>query len=273
MIATGTQLLSLLSLENIRRRLHGTRVGTHIYLYGEVDSTNARLRALARDRASEGTVVLAEGQTAGRGRQGAPWFSPSGVNLYASVLFRPAISPRELGVFTFVASLALADAVRDHGAAPAIKWPNDVLVGGRKIGGALVESSLRGAAVDHVIVGIGANLNVDVDVLRAHLGPAGCFATSLAAECGREIDRNAFAAAYLNHLERWVEAWTSDGPAAVLAAWRARDILTGRRVEVRGAGGSYEGRVLGVDGTGALLVLDGLGARRAVTTGDVRIRD
>jgi BirA family transcriptional regulator, biotin operon repressor / biotin---[acetyl-CoA-carboxylase] ligase len=270
MIATATELLSL---EDIRRRLRGTAVGTQIYLYGEVDSTNAKLRALARAEAAEGTVVLAEGQTAGRGRQGAAWFSPSGVNLYVSVLFRPAISPRELGVFTFVASLALADAVKDQGVVPAIKWPNDVLVGGRKIGGALVESALHGQAVEHVIVGVGANLNVEVEALVAALGPAGRFATSLAAECGHEIDRNAFAAAYLNHLERWVDVWTTDGPSEVVAAWRARDILTGRRVEVRGPDRPYEGRVLGVDETGALLVLDTIGARRSVTAADVRILD
>lgn len=261
----------LLSLERIRRTLAGHRVGAQIYLYDVVDSTNAKLRSLARAGATDGTVVLAEGQTAGRGRQGAAWFSPYGVNLYVSVLFRPTISPGELGVFTFVASLALADAVKDHGAVPAIKWPNDVLVDGRKVGGALVESALREETVDHVIVGVGANLNVETEALHEALGPAGRFATSLAAECGHAVDRSAFAAAYLEHLEHRVEAWATAGPAGVLAAWRDRDILTGRRVEVRAAAGAYEGRVLGVDETGALLVLDALGARRAVRTADVRI--
>jgi len=265
--------IDLLSLEAIRHGLTGRTVGAHIYLYGEVDSTNAKLRALARRGAADGTVVLAESQTAARGRRGAAWFSPPGVNVYASVLFRPAIAARELGVFTFVASLAMADAVKDHGGVPAIKWPNDVLVNGRKIGGALVEATLRGDAVDHVIVGIGVNLNVEPADLRAALGPAGRFATSLAEECGHSIDRNAFTVSYLNHLERWVATWRTEGAAEILAAWRGRDILTGRRVEIRGSGVPFEGRVLDVDATGALVVLDTLGGRHAVTAGDVRILD
>lgn len=265
--------VDLLSIDEIRRRLMTSTVGVQIYLYGDVESTNAKLRMLARGGAPEGTVVLAEGQTAGRGRRGSVWFSPSGVNLYASVLFRPAVSPRELGLFTFVASLALADAVKEQGLVPAIKWPNDVLVGGRKIGGALVESPMRGDAVDYVIVGVGANLNVEPALLRAALGDAGRFATSLAAECGHEIDRNVFAASYLNHLDRWVCMWATEGVHELLAAWRERDILTGRRVEVRGAAATYEGRVLGVDPSGCLVVLDTLGARRTVTSDEIRTLD
>jgi BirA family biotin operon repressor/biotin-[acetyl-CoA-carboxylase] ligase len=265
--------VDLLSIDEIRRRLVTSTVGAQIYLYGDVDSTNTKLRMLARGQAPDGTVVLAEGQTAGRGRRGAEWFSPSGVNLYASVLFRPAVSPREVGLFTFVASLALSDAVKDQGLLPTIKWPNDVLVGGRKVGGALVESALRGDTVDHVIVGVGANLNVEVPALRAALGTAGGFATSLAAECDHEIDRNVFAASYLNHLDRWVGVWAVEGAHEVLAAWRDRDILTGRRVEVRDASTAFEGRVLGVDLGGRLLVLDTLGARRTVTSAEVRMLD
>lgn len=264
---------SPLDATDIQRRLTADTVGVRLHLYAEVASTNATLRELARAGAPAGTVVLAEAQTAGRGRHGASWFSPAGVNLYASVLFRPRVVPSEIGVFTFVASLALSDAVKEQGVAPAIKWPNDVLVAGRKVGGALVESAVRDEDVEWVVVGIGVNLNVEPRALREALGDAGRYATSLAAERGREIDRNAFAASYLNHLDRWAATWADRGPEAVLAAWRDLDILTGRRVEIRGTDGAFEGRVLGVDATGALLVRDDRGARRTVTAGQVRILD
>lgn len=263
----------LLQAEAIRARLRARRVGCQLHVLGEVDSTNAHARRLARGGAPDGTVVLAEGQTAGRGRRGQPWFSPSGVNLYASVLLRPSLRPRDLGVFSLLASLALADAIRETGVLPAIKWPNDVLVQGKKVGGSLMECALRGEEIDYVILGVGVNLNVEPEVLHGALGPSGVFATSLAAAVGHEIDRNAFAASFLSHLDRWLERWTTEGPPAVLAAWRERDILTGRRVEVRGRGGQFEARVVGLDLSGGLLVRDTLGRQHLLTSEEVRLLD
>jgi BirA family biotin operon repressor/biotin-[acetyl-CoA-carboxylase] ligase len=268
-----TLTTDLLSVTEIRRRLTASVVGRHMYLFGEVDSTNARLRSLARERASEGTVLLAEGQTAGRGRHGQPWFSPSGVNFYASVLLRPRLHPTELGAFSLLAALALADAIKDFGAEPTIKWPNDVLVGGKKVGASLLECSVRDDEVAYVILGVGANLNVDPSVLRAALGVGGGFATTLAAVTGRSIDRNAFAAAYLNHLDRWLSVHEMQGTEAILAAWRRREILGGRRVEVRGAGETYDSRVLGVDNHGNLLVNGARGRHHVLTSEEIRTLD
>lgn len=122
-----------LSIDRIRQRLSGQTVGHRIELSGEVSSTNTVLRDLARAGAPEGTVVLAEAQSAGRGRLGRHWFSPPGVNLYASILFRPTIPPQAVPVFSFIASLALSDAISAEGAPATIKWPNDILVEGRKV--------------------------------------------------------------------------------------------------------------------------------------------
>jgi BirA family biotin operon repressor/biotin-[acetyl-CoA-carboxylase] ligase len=260
-----------LSVEAIRRRLTAESVGRQIYLFGEVESTNAALRGLAREGAVEGTVVLADAQTSGRGRLGRAWFSPPGVNVYASALFRPRFRPVEAARFSFIASLALADAVKDLGLVPAIKWPNDVLVGRRKVGGSLVESATRGAEMEFLILGVGVNVNVDAAALHAALGPAGAAATSLAAALGREVDRNAFAAAYLNHLDSWAGRYVAEGPGAVLAAWRERDILTGRRVEARGDGRSFAGRAIGVDLDGRLVIEDSLGQRHLVLNEEIRI--
>jgi BirA family biotin operon repressor/biotin-[acetyl-CoA-carboxylase] ligase len=268
MIAT-----EVLSIEAIRRLLRTSVVGQHLYLFGEVDSTNTVLCQLARSGATEGTVVLAETQRRGRGRLGQEWFSPAGVNLYASVLFRQPLLPRQAGLFSFIAGLALADAIRELGLHPAIKWPNDVLVNTRKVGGSLVECAIRDETVEFLVLGIGANLNVRAESLESALGDAAASATSLSEALGHEVDRNAFAAAYLNRLEEWALAYKKAGAGPVLEAWRARDILTGRRVAVRGTGAGYEARVLGVNDEGQLVVQDSLGARRLILTEEIRALD
>ena len=216
------------SLREIRRRLETPVIGQHLYLLEEVESTNASLRAIARAGGAEGTVVLAESQTHGRGRHGQTWFSPPGVNLYASVLFRPSFPPREAGLFSFVVSLAVYDALRELGGEPSVKWPNDVLLGGRKVAGALLECATRGREIDFLILGVGVNLNVDPAALRAALDGSGFAATSVAHVLGTAVDRNAFAASYLNHLGRWVDRHRAGGPDNILAAWIAAQHTTFR---------------------------------------------
>jgi BirA family biotin operon repressor/biotin-[acetyl-CoA-carboxylase] ligase len=262
-----------LSIEAIRRRLHTSVVGRHLYLFADVESTNTVLRHLARSGATEGTVVLAESQRRGRGRLGQDWYSPGGVNLYASVLFREGLTLREAPRFSFIASLAVADAVKALGVDPGIKWPNDVLVGTDKVAGSLVECAAVGDALDYLVLGVGVNVNVRLDELRCALGEAVASATSLAAVTGREIDRNAFAAAYLNRLEAWMLAYRDQGAAAVVAAWRDRDILTGRRVAVGEPGAGFDGRVLGVNDDGHLVVQDSLGSLHTLLTEKIRPLD
>ncbi|HET6367357.1 MAG TPA: biotin--[acetyl-CoA-carboxylase] ligase [Pseudomonadales bacterium] len=261
------------SIQDVRRRLETPAVGQHLYLLDQVESTNVSLRAIARAGGAEGTVLVAESQTHGRGRHGGPWFSPAGVNLYASVLFRPSFRPREAAPFSFVASLAMCDALRELGGEPGIKWPNDVLLGGRKVAGTLLECATRGHEIDYLLLGVGVNLNVEAGALRAALGESGLAATSVAEELGGTIDRSAFTASYLNHLGRWVSRHLASGPEAICAAWRTRDILTGRRVEVRGSHASFEGWARGVDTEGRLLVEAFCGGRRTVTSEEVRILD
>jgi BirA family biotin operon repressor/biotin-[acetyl-CoA-carboxylase] ligase len=262
-----------LDLQTIQKHLAYPSIARDIHLLGAVASTNTALRKLAAEGASDGTVVIADEQTDGRGRHGKPWFSPPAANLYLSALFRPNIAPRLAGGFSFVGSLALCDAIKGEGLEATIKWPNDVLVEGKKVAGVLAECATVEARVDYVMLGFGVNMNVTHKTLMAALGASGHFAGSLADLAGREIDRNAFAAALLNHLFRWVATYRTEGPTPLLAAWRDRDILTGRRVEVRGEGPSYDGRVLGVDGQGCLLVRDSLGKVHKILAGEIRLSD
>ena len=260
-----------LSIDRIRQDLSARTVGHRLCLYDTVPSTNLVLRDLARSGAAEGTVVLAEAQTAGQGRSGKTWFSPPGVNLYASILLRPAIPPAAAPVFTFAASLALADAVVELGLTPAIKWPNDLLVGGRKVAGVRAEMATTGDALEYVILGVGVNLNVSREALRQALGEAGQAATSLATALGRPVDRSAFVAAFLNALDEWLVIYRERGAPALLAAWRDLDVVTGRRVEVREGAVAFDGRALGVAASGHLEVQDALGRIHEVVGAEIRL--
>jgi BirA family biotin operon repressor/biotin-[acetyl-CoA-carboxylase] ligase len=262
-----------LCIELVRRHLETERIGFQMLLYREVESTSAVLRRLADAGAPEGTVVLAEAQTAGRGRLGQRWFSPPGVNLYASVLLRPAIAPAAVPLFSFIASLAVSDAIRGQGVAATIKWPNDVLIDGGKAAGTFVTCATSGGLVDYVILGVGVNVNVERDALAAALGEAARGATSVREAVGRPIDRNVFAAAFLNHLEKWADAYGAAGPEAVLEAWRRRDALAGHQVVVRGTDATHRGRAAGVNREGHLLVADDAGIARAITSGQVAVED
>jgi BirA family biotin operon repressor/biotin-[acetyl-CoA-carboxylase] ligase len=262
-----------LSIELLRRKLTTDVIGHHVYVFGTVDSTNRVLHTLAARGAREGTVVLAERQTAGRGRHGHAWFSPEAANLYISVLFRPTFAVRELAMFAPIASLALVEAIWCEGAPARIQWPNNVVVGGRKVGGVLVETVAAGDGIAHVILGVGVNLNVDRPALEAALGPASTAAASLHEVVGREIDRNAFAASWLNRLDKWHRTFLTRGPSAVVAAWRGRDTLRGRRLEIRTETENWTGWGRGIDADGALLVEDDGGRTHRVLSGGVRLVD
>lgn len=270
-MATG--VTKPLTVDDIRAGLQARVVGCELIVRAEVDSTNDAVMALARAGAATGTVMIADAQTKARGRRGQPWFSPAGLNLYVSVLLRPALRAEQLPIFSFIASLAVTDALVELGARPTIKWPNDVLLDGRKVAGSLAEVSLRGERVEAVVLGVGVNLNVSAAALREGLGPAAQFATSVAEVLGAPVDRAAFAAAYLNAVDRWAEAFEREGGAPLVAAWKQREIVSDRRVEVRDAGETIEGRVQGLDPQGHLLILDYRGVRKVVTTGDLRLLD
>jgi BirA family transcriptional regulator, biotin operon repressor / biotin---[acetyl-CoA-carboxylase] ligase len=260
-----------MTLHELRRYLTTDVVGHHIYMFNTVTSTNEVLRKLAEGGATDGTVVVAETQTAGRGRHGTAWFSPEAANLYVSVLFHPKIAPRELPLFAPIASLALAEAAWIESAPALIKWPNDVLVGRRKVGGVLVEAPMVGDQLAYVILGIGVNLNVERAELTQALGALADDAASLQEIVEHEVDRNAFAAGLLNRLEKWQRTFVTRGPSAVLAAWQARDALKGKRVEARTADGVYAGCCRGIQPDGSLLVEDAGGCAHRIMAGAVRL--
>ncbi len=248
---------------------HLTGTWRAVHWLAEVDSTQRVARELARARAGEGTVVIAETQHAGRGRLGRTWHSPPGVNLYCSLVLRPALAPAAVPQLALVAGVAVAVAVEETIGEPAgIKWPNDVLLRGRKVAGVLTEMEAEMERVHHVIVGIGVNLNAPATSFPRDLRQK---AGSLRSVTGRPVDRAQFTARLLAALEQQYVRYLAGGCAAVRGEWEAYSVLTGREVQVVTADGEIAGRVLGMDDDGALRVVTATGDARVVA-GEVTLR-
>lgn len=259
----------LLLPDTIRKHFKGKLLRGEIVHRTTIDSTNRLAAELARGGAAEGTTVVAEQQTAGRGRLGRTWVSPASVNLYASIVLKPRIPPLEVPRLTLVAGLAVAEAIRDSGPFdPRIKWPNDVLLDGRKVAGILTELEAEADRVRFVIVGIGVNLNAMKGDFPPELRTK---ATSLALASGAPVDRAAFAGRLLTRLEAAYAAFLDGGFAALRHRYEELHGLVGLAVTIDGTP-PLAGTVRGVDDGGALLV-ESAGAIERVVSGEVTLRN
>jgi BirA family biotin operon repressor/biotin-[acetyl-CoA-carboxylase] ligase len=240
--------------------------GYRLTAYDCVDSTNERARQLAMEGAPDGTVVWAERQTAGRGRRGRQWQSPKG-NLYCSVLVRPEMPAGQAAQFSFAAALALGDAV--SGLVPEnielqYKWPNDLLLDGRKLAGILLESSgVAGGMLDWLVVGVGLNVAEFPEVTEGY--PA----TSLREHGVDSISPQDILARYIAGFAHWRRQWQNEGLAALHDAWLYRAAMVGEQITVRLPDAEMQGRFEGLDDEGALLLRMADGTRRAIAAGDV----
>lgn len=241
----------------------GGDLGAPLHLLGEVTSTSDEAKRGARAGAPHGATWVAESQTAGRGRQGRVWISPRGENLLFSVLLRVSCEPTRVPSLALVAGLAVRDAVARAcgGAAVGIKWPNDVVFGGRKVAGILVESTMSGSRVDGVVVGIGINVHT-----RDLPDPIAGIATSVALIGGPPPDRAEILADVLHGLGADAALVAARGLGLVHARLQAADVLRGQRVSGdAGASGVAEG----IDLEGQLLVRRDDGTVARISTGEV----
>ncbi|HEY1372967.1 MAG TPA: biotin--[acetyl-CoA-carboxylase] ligase [Candidatus Binatia bacterium] len=253
--------------EEIRKQLSSGRLGKFIHYFAELDSTNRVAYKLAAEGAAEGDVVLAETQTHGKGRLGRSWFSPPGLNLYLSVILRPKFSPSDAPQLTLVSAVALADTVqRFLGSPPAIKWPNDILVGGKKLAGILTESSVDSQRLHFVVVGIGVNLNMPAGMLPEDIRRT---ATSLLILTSNMVDRTAFARELIRNLDRCYGELEQRGFPAMAARWESFFELKGRRVKVEMGDRVVLGIARGIDRDGALVLEKQGGAIERIIAGDV----
>lgn len=261
--ALSSRLLPGEIREGLRTRVLGRR---EIVFFLETDSTNTRAKALAAAGAPEGAMVVAECQTGGRGRKGRVWFSPSGQGVYLSVVLRPRISPVQAPRMTLIAGIAAAEMLMD--AYPDldihIKWPNDILVGRKKVAGILTEISSDMDEVGFVVSGMGLNVNA-----RRFPKDLKAIATSLALETGRPVERAPLVRGFLEAYEKWYDAFLTSGPDPVLDRWKSLSRTLGNRVLVDGPGGRITGIARDMDRDGSLLVEDDQGIIHPVFSGDV----
>ncbi|MGE3540809.1 MAG: biotin--[acetyl-CoA-carboxylase] ligase [Candidatus Tectimicrobiota bacterium] len=242
-------------------------IGQTLRVLASTTSTNDVLKTLAQQGAPEGTVVLADHQTHGRGRYGRTFASPPGVGIYLSLLLRPPVEAHQLSPLTFVAAVAAAEAIGTYSALPVqLKWPNDVEIHAKKVAGILSEAVLHPPAPPAVILGIGINVNTTLSHLPPELHP---HVTSLALAAGHPWPRSPLIVAFLTHFEHWYQLFQQGAREAIFQAWLRYSALLGRQVAFTHAAQTAQGLVVGLDHDGALLVQQATGAVCRVVAGEV----
>jgi len=261
--------MSELSAQTIRAGLPTRFVGQTVYYWPTVGSTNDELKRLAEAGAPEGTLAITEEQTAGRGRRGRRWIAPVGSSLLCSLLFRPAfLAPTQVQQLTMLCSLAAADAVTEvTGLQPGLKWPNDLVLNGKKLAGVLTELGFEGEKLAWVIVGLGLNVNVDFSRHRNRWGELSDTAISLMMALGHSLPRLPLLQSYLTKVETRYQALRSGHSPH--REWTARLTTLGQSVTVTAPDGTHRGVAEGVDETGALLLRRSDGQVMRILTGDV----
>jgi BirA family biotin operon repressor/biotin-[acetyl-CoA-carboxylase] ligase len=259
-----------LHADDLLARLGKTKViGRDIRVFEQTTSTNDVIEKLARDGVKEGVVVFAESQTKGRGRLGRKWISPAHKGLWFSILLRPDLRPQETTQLTVASATALRRAIQSEtGLKPEIKWPNDILIGGKKVAGILTELSAELDKVRYVILGIGIDVNLDAGEFPAELKK---IATSLKIEAGETISRAELATAILRELDEDYSRICGGKFSAVADEWEENCVTIGKNVTVQIGERKIRGRAELLDDDGALLLRTEHGHLERITGGDVTL--
>lgn len=261
----------VLNREEIGRSLpEGWFVPERVFCHDELDSTNLEARRLILQGCGQGTVIVAECQTAGRGRLGRHWESPKGTGIWFSVILEPGVSLQQTSQYSFVTAVAVAEAIRQTTVLQAeVKWPNDVLIGGRKVCGILLELVAEMAQVQQLIAGIGINANQQLEDFPPEVQAR---ATSLAMEQGHPVRRTEILCAVLQKLQENCQLLEKDGFDAIRSKWTALSCVIGKEIQIVRQGNTLlTGKAIGLDADGALLVQTPQGVE-SVLAGDVSLR-
>ena len=249
----------------VERYLETRFVGREIRYKDSVGSTNSVAFDLAMAGCGEGTCVIAETQDAGRGRLRRNWRSPYGKNIYMSFVLRPALHPSEVSPLTFISCLAAFDTLTSMGLTPTLKWPNDVLVKGRKVCGTLIELIVEPDTVRFVVIGIGLNVNMEETDMDEEIRGR---ATSLFLETGNRFERARVCGMLLNNLEKYYEVVKDRGVDEICRLWEERAHIRGVSMEIVQADRIYRGVSEGIGRDGAMLLREESGAVTRVVAGD-----
>jgi BirA family biotin operon repressor/biotin-[acetyl-CoA-carboxylase] ligase len=256
-------------VESFRRLLRTRVMGQACYAFDVLASTNASMHVLGRLGEPEGTVILADRQTAGRGQADKIWISPPRCNLYVSILLRPSMTPTQAPLISLLVAVALVDALRQQGVVCGIKWPNDVLIQRHKVAGILAELELHQETVEFVVVGIGINVNMTQEALQNHLGPIAQTATSVQIALGHEIPREALLAGLMANLEQWYNRFLTHGTEGLQEAWEARSVMHGQRIIAQTTEATWQGTAEGIDQAGRLQLRRDDGVLLTLTSAEV----
>jgi len=247
----------------IKSGLNTKIIGKNIYYFDSLASTMDGAMQLGIKSAPEGTIVLAETQSKGRGRMGRDWVSPKYKGIYFSLILRPQIPPQQLPILTLLTAVSICEALESNYSLEAkIKWPNDIFIENKKLGGILTELNAEMDQVRFVVIGIGLNINND----RKSLMPS---ATSVFAEKGEIFNRVKILQLILKSIEENYFLLKSKGPDFIIDRWRHRNITLGRRVKISFHKEHIEGQAVDIDSDGALLLRKDSGITQRVTAGDV----
>jgi BirA family biotin operon repressor/biotin-[acetyl-CoA-carboxylase] ligase len=254
----------------LRKALGDRLIGHRLLYFLTLPSTNDHVRELAEDGWPEGTVVLSEEQTSGKGRSGRRWHSPPGVGLYLSVLLKPTLPGEKIPLLTLMTAVAAASALKHLGHDVLIKWPNDLILGGRKIGGILADARVRPGSPIEVVMGMGLNVNHRAEDFPADLMPR---AGSIRMHTGAPVDRTQILTRLLIGLDEAYASLRSAGEGPVIDAFISLSpMVRGATVRVTGEGEPAEGQTAGLTPTGALRVLTPAGARE-IRVGEVSVAE
>lgn len=255
----------------LQRDLSTEYIGKEIHYYCEVDSTNEVAKRLAHDGAPEGAIIIAESQRSGRGRRGKKWLSPSG-GVWMTIILRPDIPPSKAPQLTLVTGVAVAETLdKECRLDVGIKWPNDILIGKKKVCGILTEASTNPKGLEYVVVGVGIDLNVDVDAFPPELREG---ATSLKQELEKEIYSVKLVQRFLQNFENLYDDFKKGKFPEILKEWRKLSKTIGSYVEVQKKGRVVRGEAVGITKEGVLILEMDDGSLRKVISGEcIHLKD
>ena len=264
-----TRVPDLLLPVLIQARLKTKIIGRSIHHFPQIESTNTKARELAEQGAPEGTLVVAEYQTRGKGRMSRPWESPAGQNLLFSIILRPPLPPQQTFNLILLVSVALCRSIQmETNLELKIKWPNDLYCRGKKLAGILAEFAAESDRLNYVIIGVGLNVNWSPAALPEDAQPA----TSILGETGIRASRLEILVSFLAGMERFYRQAQREGYHFIKQAWDHYSLIRNRPVKVMNGKETWSGIAQGIDPQGALMVILDSGEKKRFLTGDVHLR-
>ena len=258
-----------LNQEKLKKSLAGKFIGHQLHYYEEIGSTNDEAFRLGLAGAPEGTVLIAESQNAGKGRILRVWHSPSGCNIYTSIILRPQITPASTPQISILAGVSVAEVLESY--CPdriKLKWPNDVLIDGKKVCGILSQIKTVASAVDFIVLGIGINVNISYNQFPKEIRN---LATSLVMETGREISRQELIIRLYENLAKWYKQLLKNGFDRIKEKWLSLTPMIGQTVQVMFREEAVSGKAIGLDEDGSLILLATGNKEIKVLAGDATI--